>query len=62
MLCQSVGKVDGRNQIAVCQNYIFCLGVFYKAPDVAQCLQTSLVCTAADLADKKRKTLILVFY
>lgn len=55
MLCQSVGKVDGRNQIAVCQNYIFCLGVFYKAPDVAQCLQTSLVCTAADLAERRQQ-------
>ena len=55
MLCQSVGKVDGRNQIAVRQNYIFCLGVFHKAPDVAQCLQTSLVCTAADLAERRQQ-------
>ena len=61
MLCQCISEVDRGYQIAVCQNDILCLGVLYETPDIAQCFQTTLIGTAADLTERRQQVQTALF-
>jgi len=61
VLCQCISEVNCGYQIAVCQNDILCLGVFYETPDIAQCFQTTLIGTAADLTERRQQVQTALF-